>query len=134
VQVVGVDGFKARWVAVVLENGVFTAADVVALEQLSSAFPQAVAIAVDVPIGMPREGFPRAADQLAKAFVGPRRSSVFVTPPRSVLETSEYPEALARSRRVAGVGISSQSFALRAKVLAVYDVARRDPRIPRVPS
>ena len=34
---------------------------------------------IDVPIGIPDVG-PRRADLLARAFVGPRASSVFATP------------------------------------------------------
>ena len=37
------------------------------------------AVAIDIPIGLPDKGR-RKADELAKAAIGPRRSSVFIRP------------------------------------------------------
>lgn len=119
-RVLGVDGWKDRWLAVVCDDG--TASAVVAadaLADLARAYPEAVAIVVDVPIGLPVAGR-RAADVAARRFVGRRASSVFATPPRPVLEAATYRAALALSRTRYGVGVSAQGFALRAKVLEAH--------------
>jgi len=70
-------------------------------------------VGIDIPIGLPREGV-RAADTAARVFVGPRRSTVFPTPPRAALVAATYAEA-----RQALPSLSAQSFALGRKILEV---------------
>ena len=84
-----------------------------ALVQLLGNLPNAEAVGVDIPIGLPEEGL-RAADVAARKFVGPRRSSVFPTPPRAALTAATYAEA----RKVL-TSLSAQSFALGKKILEV---------------
>ena len=50
-------------------------------------------IAVDIPIGLPDSAEPRAADIEARKLLGKRRSSVFPTPHRAVLEAPTYAKA-----------------------------------------
>ena len=80
--VAGLDACRTGWVAVVLHDGRFTTAVVDATFTGTLArLEHAVAIGVDIPIGLPAEGTgPRPADQAGRRFVGPRRSSVFPTP------------------------------------------------------
>ena len=114
VRVVGVDACRGGWVAIVLEDGRF--ADAVfapTFAGILERFADATAIAVDIPIGLPTEGT-RAADLAARTFVGPRRSSVFATPPRAALALATYAEA-----RAVAPSLSAQSFALREKILEV---------------
>lgn len=114
--VAGLDACRAGWVAVVLADGCFADAMIVptfaaALERLDDA----AAIGVDIPIGLPElGGEPRAADAAAREFVGPRRSSVFPTPPREALLAATYADA-----RVLVPSLSAQSYALRQKILDV---------------
>jgi predicted RNase H-like nuclease len=75
--------------------------------------PGAEAVGVDIPIGLAGEG-PRLADVAARAFVGPRRSSVFPTPPRVALAAATYAEA-----RITAPSLSAQSYALGKKILEV---------------
>ncbi|SPM43606.1 Predicted nuclease (RNAse H fold) [Mycobacterium numidiamassiliense] len=74
------------------------------------------AITVDIPLGLLDNGF-RKADIESKIALGPRRSSVFLTPPRSILQQDSYDSANALSRELTGLGLSKQSYALRQKVL-----------------
>jgi predicted RNase H-like nuclease len=74
--------------------------------------------AIDMPIGLPDAGS-RRADKLARAAVGPRRSSVFLTPVRAALESADHPTATAVNQKVTGAGVSAQAFALRRKLLEV---------------
>ena len=83
-MVIGCDVAKGTWVAVVLRDGAFARAFTATTLAEVAAEP-AAAIAVDIPIGFPESGA-RTADIEAARFVGPRRSSVFPTPPRAVWE------------------------------------------------
>lgn len=77
-----------------------------------------VAVGLDMPIGLPDAGR-RACDDLTRARLGPRRSSVFPTPPRPVLGSADHAEALRRSRAIDGRGISIQAFNLLPKIAEV---------------
>jgi predicted RNase H-like nuclease len=73
------------------------------------------AIAIDMPIGLPDAGR-RACDVAARAQLGVRRSSVFPSPIRPMLDASSYAEAVAIGRRVDGRGLSRQAFNLVPKI------------------
>lgn len=122
----GVDAARGGWIAVVFEDGLFADA---LLERRFPALlercPEAAVVGVDVPIGLPELGSRRRADLVARAVVGPRRSSVFFTPPRVALEAATYGEA-----RALAPGISAQGWALKASILDVDRV--RDPRVREV--
>jgi predicted RNase H-like nuclease len=112
--VAGVDSWRGGWVSVVAEEGCFVDSLLargfaVLLERLDGV----VAVGVDIPIGLPSDG-PREADLEARAFVGPRRASVFPTPPRAALAAATYAEA----RRLVP-SLSAQSFALGKRILEV---------------
>jgi predicted RNase H-like nuclease len=127
VRVIGVDGWKRRWIAAVCDGDDLSqvlACDTLA--ELAAGHPDAAAIVVDVPIGLPVRGR-RTADVEARRFVGRRSSSVFAAPPRTVLEAATYREALDLCRSRYGFGISAQAYALRAKVLEAELLD--DPRI-----
>ncbi len=112
--VAGVDACRGGWVAIVLDAGAFAdSISATTFARLLMSLEAAAAIGVDIPIGLPDEG-PRAADLAARTFVGPRRGSVFPTPPRSVLQAATYAEA----RKVLP-SLSAQSFALGKKILEV---------------
>jgi predicted RNase H-like nuclease len=129
---VGVDWYKAGWVAVVLGRGdapeVVVEADLAAL---IDGVPGAACVAVDMPIGLP-ETF-RASDQAARDFVGVRRNSVFMTPPRAVLEAASYAEANEiAAELLGGKKISRQAWALRDNIAVVAAVAGADARVIEV--
>jgi predicted RNase H-like nuclease len=129
VQVVGVDGYVRGWVAIVLEDGrVAEGALFGELAAVLEAFPQAAAVGVDMPIGLPPP-WPREADLAAREFVGRRRGSVFFTFPREVLEAPTHAEAVERARSLTGAGLSRQSFALRKKIVEVDALAHDDERL-----
>jgi len=114
--VVGIDGWKSGWLGVVLEGGGVTLRFENALAGFVERLAHADAIVVDVPIGFPVEGR-RLADQEARRMVGPRAASVFSTPPAAPLHAESYQEALQLCRNKHGFGLSSQSYALRTKIL-----------------
>lgn len=126
-EVLGIDVWRGRWLAASLGHGRRPGFSVwSSLAECVAAHREAVAVAVDIPIGMPDEGR-RRADEAARSALGPRRSSLFPCPPRAVLDIPDYHEALALARSRFGFGISRQSHALRARILEADGVA--DPRV-----
>jgi predicted RNase H-like nuclease len=117
-DVLGVDGCSGGWVGVVLgEHGAVRAVAGRALVDLLDQAPALAAVAIDIPVGLVDEGF-RDADLAARAFLGnSRRSSVFITAPRSALEAPTYAEAGERCRAITGKGMSRQSWALAPRIL-----------------
>lgn len=126
---VGVDGTRGRWVTIAIDReGAFQSAAVCdRLEDVLAAHGDADAFGIDVPLGMPESG-PRAADAAARVALGSRRATIFMTPPRAVLEAPTYAEARARATELTGKSISAQSYALRHNVLEA-DGLRVDPRV-----
>lgn len=119
--VLGADACPAGWVGVVLSRGRAVAvvhAEIDGLVALATARGPLEAIAIDIPIGLADSG-PRQADLLARKAAGPRYASVFLTPVRAALLAETYAAALTASRELAGMGISSQAYRLRAKILQV---------------
>jgi predicted RNase H-like nuclease len=128
--VVGADVTRGRWAVVVVQNGRVERAFVAAnMDELAQQVPRDVVIAVDIPIGLASSarGWPRPCDPAARAFVGPRRNSVFIAPPRPVLNASGYAEANELHRQLTGKGLAQQSWALRAKILEVEQFITRNP-------
>jgi predicted RNase H-like nuclease len=131
--VVGIDGTAVGWVAVALRSGAFDAA-VAACEfgTLVSRFPHAHVVAVDMPIGIPERGV-READVAARRVLrGARCSSVFVVPPRAVLEADDYAAALRRCEPMGAPGVSRQAFGLRRRIFEVDEVAATMPHLVEV--
>ena len=118
------DCFRRGWVAVVLEDGAFSGAwTAPTFDEVRARCDGADAIGVDIPIGL--EGAPRRlADEAAKAFLRPRGSVVFRTYPEWLYRVAEalpyrerYAEARRRCRELGWPVVSSQSFALGARIL-----------------
>jgi predicted RNase H-like nuclease len=128
--VAGVDGCRKGWIAVVLDDGRFARAELATtFAVLLTRLTDAQVIAVDIPIGLPDGRDPRPADLEAKKLLGPRRSSVFLTPPRPILEAPTYTEANRLSKEKFNRGISAQSYALRTKIFQVDTCAETDDRV-----
>ncbi len=98
------------------------------IEQIESG--ALAAAAIDIPIGL-APGEPRRADVEARRRLGPRRSSVFPAPARSVLAASTYEEACALSRAACGKAISKQLFNILPKIREVDELVtpRRQQRL-----
>jgi predicted RNase H-like nuclease len=120
-RVLGVDACQAGWVGLTLhgdETQGFLASTISDLVDQAAADGPLDAVAIDIPIGLPDEGR-RQADVLARAAVGPRRSSVFMTPVLPALLAANHTAAVAINRELAGEGVSQQAFGLRTKLLQV---------------
>lgn len=116
VRVLGVDAASKVWVGVELVDGQFVRAVTVArLTDLPDLADYAI-IAVDIPLGLLDKGF-RLADTAARSLLGPRRNSVFRTAPRPVLFADSHSAANILHRRLTGMGLSQQSFALGKRIV-----------------
>ena len=128
-RVVGIDWARGRWVGVVLPGAEVVVA--AALRHFLDPGTGFSRIGVDMPIGLPPLAAPRrAGDVAARAFVGPRRASVFMTPPREALEASDY--AAGNRLLPEGMRMSRQVWGLRAMIAETGAVADDDPRVIEV--
>ncbi len=121
--VAGLDGCRAGWVLATAPAAgpgalrVSVVADLGAVVALVESGRLAAA-AIDIPIGLSARD-PRRCDGEARRLLGPRRSSVFPAPVRSVLGATSYAEACALSRRACGRAVSQQLFHILPKIRAV---------------
>ncbi len=88
--IAGVDGCKGGWIAVshpVIDRGAAQIGVFKSFSEVCAHLPRRTLIGVDMPIGLPSvvEAGGRAPDRAARAFVGPRRSSVFAVPSRAAV-------------------------------------------------
>ncbi len=79
---------------------------------------EVVALGVDMPIGLAGTER-RQSDVEARRMLGPRRSSLFFTPPLVTLDAADHDEANHLSRIRTGRGLSIQAFNLLVKVREV---------------
>jgi predicted RNase H-like nuclease len=128
VPVLGVDGWRGRWVGALLDGRsvrLLDLADVTAV----LAVPDVEVVAIDMPIGLP-DNRSRVCDDRARELLRPfgAASSVFPTPVRSVLATDDYAEARALSRAATDPprAPSAQSFQL-VKAIRSLDDALGEP-------
>jgi predicted RNase H-like nuclease len=131
VKVIGLDACRGRWLAIVLEDGRVVDSGYGTAATLIAKWPNALAIGVDVPIGL-TEVPDRDADREARRVVGERRSSVFPTFPQAVLESPTYEEAKALCVTRGWSKPSIQSFGMRHRILEVAPLANTDERIIEV--
>lgn len=113
----GVDGCREGWVAFVLPGERVVEGCATFAQLLEVLGPQQV-IAVDMPLVMPTTA-QRLAELEVREALGPFRSSLFMTPTREALAAPSQAEASAINRRLGGVGVSAQAFALRHKIAEV---------------
>lgn len=125
-NVVGVDGCKAGWVAASLHldypQVTFTVFRTAA--ELFHEHRSAACIAIDIPIGL-RDG-PRECDVLARRFIGARSSSVFPAPCRAVLAYGDHYSAKMASLSATGKMLTIQAFAIVPKIREIDELMTPD--------
>ena len=124
--VLGVDGWRGRWVGTLLEGRSVRLLDLADVPAVL-AVPDVEVVGIDMPIGLSDDGV-RACDVQARRRLGRAGSSVFPTPVRAVLATDDYAEARALSRAATDPprAPSAQSFQL-VKAIRSLDDALGDP-------
>ena len=118
--VAGVDGCRGGWVVATTTHEPGAPATVRVVPQIAIVVEQVrrgglTALGVDMPIGLSATGA-RDADRAARLLLGPRRASLFPTPPAAVLEATDFADALARCRAASGKGLSIQAYHLLPKI------------------
>jgi predicted RNase H-like nuclease len=135
VAVLGVDGCKAGWVGALLTapgiNVLVSKTFAGLLDAARQGDEELLAVAVDIPIGLP-DGPPRLADLLARQRLpAGRKSSVFPAPTRIATGRPTHVEASASNREATGgLGLSIQAFRLVPKILEVDAFVRAGPCVP----
>lgn len=122
-SLVGVDGCKAGWIAVVATVDDFSAHQVFvfsAFRSLVENFSPESIIAVDMPIGLPEHigKGGRGPETLIRPLLGERQSSVFSIPSRSAVYANEYSNACQISLETSDPPrkVSKQAFHLFPKI------------------
>lgn len=121
--VAGVDAAKGGWVMAVTATTPGSPAAFSVWPSFADLWSEArsqglVAVGVDMPIGLPGKDL-RRSDIEARELLGPRRSSLFWTPPLCVLDAADHAEANHQARVHTGRGLSIQAFHLLPKVREV---------------
>ena len=125
-RVGGVDGAAGGWVMAITgaRNGspVEFSVWVSFAELWAEARRQSLAaVGIDMPIGLPSSS-QRLADEQAREMLGPRRSSLFWSPPEAALSASDFDAANQASRGHLGKGVSKQAFNLLPRIREVRSV------------
>lgn len=114
--VLGVDGCRSGWIGALIDGVDVTwhgYADAAAV--LSE---RADVTAIDIPMGLTDGDRRRACDELARAALGPARSSVFFAPPRELVAepAMDHATALIWLRAQGLTGMSAQAYGIVAKI------------------
>ncbi len=111
--VIGVDGCRGGWLAVIAADGGLIIRKCPTFLELAESYPDAIMV-IDVPIGLFEEPPPggRDCDQLARKLLGARWPSVFSPPARRYLAAERFEDVR---------GMSIQSFSIRDKIKEVDD-------------
>ncbi|GAB5467959.1 MAG: DUF429 domain-containing protein [Rhodospirillales bacterium] len=111
----GVDGCRGGWLAVIGESPAQAQPRLFARWQ-DLPLADLACVAVDMPIGLADAGR-RACDLAARARLPKgRKSSVFATPARPLLDQADYATANAWSKRRLGRGLAKQAWNLLPKI------------------
>jgi predicted RNase H-like nuclease len=111
--VLGIDGCPGGWVGALVSGSAVAwyAGPLAQLLELPAA-----AVAIDIPLALPRDGARRACEIEARARLGTQRSSVFFAPPLAVLDAVDHADASVRSRAAGSVGVSIQTWNIVPKI------------------
>lgn len=112
---VGVDWSSGSWMAVAFDADGYHDAEVYnGIGDLWFAYEEvAERVLLDVPVGLLEDGEDgRECERLARAVLGPRRSSVFTPPVREATRKRRYPVASRVNERLTGKPLSEQAFAI----------------------
>ena len=117
---IGIDGCRAGWVAAVQRGAVVSVEVHATFSGLLAAYPGAVRVGVDMPIGLPHAGYPkRECEQLARDKLRRRASSVFSPPCRAAANALSVGEARELNQQELGPSLSVQAWNICQKIAEV---------------
>jgi predicted RNase H-like nuclease len=124
---VGVDGCRGGWVALIENRGQMESRVFPDWEGLMGHMTEGALIGVDTPIGLPSKGSRQCDVEARKRLGRPRGSSVFPAPVRGVLKNGgSHREISDLHRRLDGRGLSQQAYRLLPKIMEVDGYLRED--------
>ncbi len=125
---VGVDGCRAGWLSVALEEDDVDIAVFCSFHELWARHKDSDLILVDIPIGLPGgEIRTRKADGLARKELRSRRSSIFTPGARSIHNCRTYADACEENRKATDKMISLQYWNIMPKVKDVDSFLQATP-------
>ena len=126
-DLIGVDGTSSGWIASIGSSGdrcLSTIKFSKDLNKLLSDYPDSIVV-IDMPIELNKKNYLRTCDVLAKKYLGKAfQSSIFIPPLERVLKCKTYQEANELSKKIAGKGLSKQSWHLKNKISEVQDLCK----------
>ncbi len=124
----GVDGVRDGWIVALVPDDLRVAwARCPDARAVLAATDGCAAVAVDVPLALPVDGY-RSSERRARERLGPARSSIFYTPVRAVLDCTDHRQACAVSRAATGKAISLQTWGIVPKIRD-WDAAGPGPHV-----
>jgi predicted RNase H-like nuclease len=125
VALLGVDGWRGRWVGALLDGHRVTLLELPDAAAVL-AVPDVEVVAIDMPIGLSEDGV-RACDLGARRRLGRAGSSVFPAPLRQVLDATDYRDACRISVAASGKALSKQSWNLVPAIRSLDDALGNPP-------
>ena len=86
------------------------------LEELILKLPKKTFIIADIPIGADEKKHIRECDVKARAFIGPRRHSIFAPPCKKASLESNYESANILNKKITSHGLSKQTWMINDKI------------------
>ncbi len=86
------------------------------LEELILKLPKKTFIIADIPIGLDEKKHIRECDVKARAFIGPRRHSIFAPPCKKASLESNYESANILNKKITSHGLSKQTWMINDKI------------------
>lgn len=119
-KTVGIDGCRAGWIAISLDEGEAGYWLLESDKELGETFEKFDRIFVDVPIGLEEENYVRDCDRQLREVLGlDYQSSVFNPPLRPALHAPTYAEASMTSYEITGKKISIQAWNITPNIKTV---------------
>ena len=129
---IGIDGTSSGWIASIgnSKNKYVTKIKFFKdLDTLLSLHPESI-IVIDMPIELNKKKYLRKCDILAKKYLGKNfQSSIFIPPLKNILECATFQDANKLSKKIAGKGLSKQSWYLKNKIREVRELAKVSNKI-----
>lgn len=127
VQYLGIDGCKAGWFFVSLEEGgSFDVGIVPVIEDLAPRLERCALALIDIPIGLPSgQTGERRAEVEARQRIAARASSVFPVPCRRAIQAADYRSACAVNEAVLGRRLPRQTWNIVTKIRDVDEFLSR---------
>ena len=131
-DLIGVDGTSSGWVASIGSSKRRCLSSInffENLDELLTNYPDSVVV-IDMPIELNEKNYLRECDILAKRYLGKNfQSSIFIPPLKKVLKCNVYKEANSLSKKIAGKGLSKQSWHLKSKISEVQQISKLSNKI-----